>query len=58
MKANHHFDAGQYLQAAQSFAQSSLSFDEVALRFIDVDERDALRYYLVTRLERTRKTVC
>lgn len=39
------------------YAQCSASFEEVTLNFIDIGERDALRYYLVARLERTRKIV-
>ncbi|KAL6310046.1 Pep3/Vps18/deep orange family-domain-containing protein [Sparassis latifolia] len=50
------FDEGRYFQAAQSYAQCSVSFEEVTLKFLDVGERDALRSYLISRLERTRKT--
>lgn len=39
------------MQAAQCYAQSSRSFEYVALRFVDVDERDALRMYLSERLD-------
>ncbi|KIK86558.1 hypothetical protein PAXRUDRAFT_831909 [Paxillus rubicundulus Ve08.2h10] len=50
------FEEGRYFQAAQCYAQCSISFEEVALKFLDVGERDALRSYLISRLERTRKT--
>lgn len=40
------------------YAQCSATFEEVALKFLDKDERDPLRAYLISRLERTRKTVC
>lgn len=56
-QANNFFNAGQYFQAAQSYAHCSATFEEVALKFLDVDERDSLRSYLISRLERTRKTV-
>lgn len=56
-EADAHFAAGRFIQAAQSYAQSSARFEDIALRFIDRDERDALRYYLVARLERLKKTV-
>jgi vacuolar protein sorting-associated protein 18 len=56
MSADHHFESARYIQAAQSYAQSLRTFDEVALRFLEIGQRDALRYYLVSRLERTRKT--
>lgn len=51
------FNQGQFVQAAQSYAQSnSAPFEEVALKFVDAGERDALRYYLRSRLAATRKT--
>ncbi|KZT41330.1 hypothetical protein SISSUDRAFT_1042912 [Sistotremastrum suecicum HHB10207 ss-3] len=55
-QANAFFLEGRYIQSAQSYAQSSTPFEEVVLRFLDAKERDALRYYLVARLERTKKT--
>lgn len=51
------FDEGKFFPAAQAFSQCSITFEEVALKFLDVGERDALRSYLVSRLERTQKTV-
>ncbi|KIY70145.1 hypothetical protein CYLTODRAFT_488298 [Cylindrobasidium torrendii FP15055 ss-10] len=54
-QANAFFDEGRYFQAAQAFSQCSVSFEEVALKFLDAGERDALRSYLISRLERTRK---
>ncbi|CAK5280478.1 unnamed protein product [Mycena citricolor] len=54
-QANAFFDEGRYFQAAQCFAQCSVTFEEVALKFLDAGERDALRSYLISRLERTRK---
>lgn len=56
-EADSYFAAGRYIQSAQSYAQSSKSFEEVVLRFVDKNERDALRYYLVARLERLKRTV-
>lgn len=51
------FKEGRHIQAAQSYAQSfTRTFEEVVLRFLDVDARDALRYYLITRLERLKKS--
>lgn len=51
------FDEGRLFQAAQCYAQCSVPFEEVALKFFDAGERDALRSYLISRLERTKKTV-
>ncbi|KZO98438.1 hypothetical protein CALVIDRAFT_46257 [Calocera viscosa TUFC12733] len=55
--ADAHFLAGRYIPAAQSYALAPLSrsFEAVTLRFLDSGERDALRFYLSARLERTRK---
>ena len=54
--ANSFFSNSQYIQAAQKYALTTRPFEEVTLRFVDAGERDALRYYLVARLLRTRKT--
>ncbi|PFH54792.1 hypothetical protein AMATHDRAFT_72557 [Amanita thiersii Skay4041] len=50
------FGQARYFNAAQCYAQCSATFEEVALKFLDVSERDALRAYLTSRLERTKKT--
>ncbi|KAF7320295.1 Vacuolar protein sorting protein [Mycena kentingensis (nom. inval.)] len=55
-QASAFFAEGRYFQAAQCYSQCSVSFEEVALKFLDVGERDSLRSYLISRLERTRKT--
>ncbi|QRV76011.1 vacuolar protein sorting-associated protein 18 [Ceratobasidium sp. AG-Ba] len=51
------FSQGQFIQSAQSYARSNTApFEEVALKFVDAGERDALRYYLRSRLASLRKT--
>ncbi|KAH7928483.1 hypothetical protein BV22DRAFT_1058671 [Leucogyrophana mollusca] len=55
-QAHAFFEQGRYFQAAQCYAQCSVSFEEVTLKFLDVGARDDLRSYLISRLERTRKT--
>ncbi|KAI0071987.1 hypothetical protein K474DRAFT_1711999 [Panus rudis PR-1116 ss-1] len=50
------FDEGRYFQAASAFAQCSVTFEEVTLKFLDAGQRDALRSYLISRLERTKRT--
>ena len=55
--ADKYFQEGKFIQAAQCYAQSSRGFEEVALAFGDAGENDALRYFLVCRLERLPKTV-
>ncbi|KAG6851223.1 hypothetical protein H0H93_015233 [Arthromyces matolae] len=54
-QADAFFVDSRFFQAAQCYAQCSSSFEEVALKFLDAGERDALRSYLISRLERTRK---
>lgn len=54
-RADNYFDAGRYILSATYYAQSSKPFEEVALKFVGKDERDALRKYLLERLERLRK---
>lgn len=55
-EADAFFAAGRFIPSAQSYAQSSKPFEEVVLRFVDKGERDALRYYLVAKLERLKRT--
>lgn len=47
---------GQYGQAAGVYGKSSKPFEEVALAFIDNDQPDALRKYLLTKLAAYKKT--
>lgn len=56
-KADAFFAQRRFVQAAELYAQSSRSFEEVVLKFIDREERDALRNYLHSRLGRLRKSV-
>ncbi|KAL0951372.1 hypothetical protein HGRIS_008073 [Hohenbuehelia grisea] len=56
-QADAYFAEGRHYQAAQCYAQCSAPFEEVVLKFLDAKERDSLRAYLISRLERTRKTV-
>ncbi|EAL21567.1 hypothetical protein CNBC6050 [Cryptococcus deneoformans B-3501A] len=49
------FEQGRYIQSAQCYSQTNRSFEYVTLRFIDADERDALRIYLSERLNRLDK---
>ncbi|KAA1109993.1 hypothetical protein PGT21_005921 [Puccinia graminis f. sp. tritici] len=54
-QADHYLETGKYISAAQIYAQCSKPFEEVVLGFIDRGERDALRYYLISRLERLKR---
>jgi hypothetical protein len=46
----------QYLEAAAVYGRSSKPFEQVALTFIDANEQDALRKYLLTKLSTLKKT--
>ncbi|WAQ83477.1 hypothetical protein PtA15_3A848 [Puccinia triticina] len=54
-QADHYLQTGKHISAAQIYAQCSKPFEEVVLGFIDRGERDALRYYLISRLERLKR---
>ena len=47
---------GQFLEAASVYGKSSKPFEQVALTFIDQDEQDALRKYLLTKLSTYKKS--
>lgn len=51
-QAKDDFDQRKYMQSAKYFAKSTVPFEEVALKFTRKKERDALRFFLVSRLER------
>jgi hypothetical protein len=45
----------QYMEAATVYGRSSKPFEQVALAFIDANEQDALRKYLLTKLSTLKK---
>lgn len=47
----------RFQQAAISFSQSQLSFEEVALKFIQVERTDALKTFLIKKLASLHKEV-
>lgn len=46
-----------YTNAAKCYAQAQVSFEEVALKFIQVDERQALRMFLLKKLDSLKNQV-
>ncbi|KAJ3274967.1 hypothetical protein HK104_003995, partial [Borealophlyctis nickersoniae] len=55
-QAEYYFSQGRYVLSAAYYAQSiSLSFEEISLRFIHRNERDALKHYLIKKLERLKR---
>ncbi|KAF9362080.1 hypothetical protein BGX26_004165 [Mortierella sp. AD094] len=55
LQANHNFSQGLYMLSAKYYAQSAVPFEEVALKFVERDSRDALRSYLLAKLDKLRK---
>lgn len=53
---DHLVSKGQYSEAAGVYGKSSKPFEEVALIFIDNDQPDALRKYLLTKLSTYKKS--
>lgn len=51
-QAKEDFEQHRYMQSAKYFAKSTVPFEEVALKFTQKKERDALRFFLISRLER------
>ena len=47
---------GQFMEAASVYGKSSKAFEEVALTFIDNDQQDALRRYLLSKLSSYKKS--
>ncbi|EDO47847.1 predicted protein [Nematostella vectensis] len=45
------FDKKSYTAAAKCYAETQVSFEEVALKFIHVEDRQALRMFLIKKLE-------
>ncbi|KAG0167963.1 hypothetical protein DFQ28_011230 [Apophysomyces sp. BC1034] len=54
-QARDYFAQRRYQMSAKYFAESTVSFEEVALKFMQNKERDALRIYLTCKLDRLRK---
>ncbi|KIR32632.1 hypothetical protein I352_05059 [Cryptococcus deuterogattii MMRL2647] len=55
LEKGEYVDALNFAKSAQCYAQTNRSFEYVTLRFIDTDERDALRIYLSEKLNRLDK---
>ncbi|KAI9677456.1 MAG: hypothetical protein M1817_006410 [Caeruleum heppii] len=53
---DHLISKGHYIEAAGVLGKSSKPFEQVCLTFIDHNEQDALRKYLITKLSTLRKS--
>ena len=55
-QANHYFKNEKYIQSAQIYSKvKNQSFESIVLKFIDKNERDGLRYYLISKLDKLKK---
>jgi hypothetical protein len=50
-QAEHYFEQGRYEDAAIVFSQSYLSFEQVTLKFMQINKKDALKLFLLRKLE-------
>lgn len=50
-QAEYYFKEKKFHEAAVLFSQSQLSFEEVTLKFIQVNRKDALKTFLLKKLE-------
>ncbi|EDV25490.1 uncharacterized protein TRIADDRAFT_55631 [Trichoplax adhaerens] len=48
-QADHFFDNKEYQSAALFYAQSQKSFEQVALKFLELNRRDALKVFLIQK---------
>jgi len=49
-EAEHLFASRQYLESAKVYAETQTSFEEVALKFIALEDKDALKQFLMHKL--------
>ncbi|OAD75205.1 hypothetical protein PHYBLDRAFT_186318 [Phycomyces blakesleeanus NRRL 1555(-)] len=54
-QARDYFGQRRFQMSAKYFAESTVPFEEVVLKFVEKEERDALRVYLTSKLNRLRK---
>eukprot|EP00163_Fabomonas_tropica_P023207 TRINITY_DN40509_c0_g1_i1.p1 TRINITY_DN40509_c0_g1~~TRINITY_DN40509_c0_g1_i1.p1 ORF type:complete len:911 (+),score=256.88 TRINITY_DN40509_c0_g1_i1:23-2734(+) len=54
-QADHYFQHGQYELAATFYAKTQKLFEEVTLRFVSQNERDALKTYLLHKMDSLRR---
>ncbi|KAK8803432.1 hypothetical protein WA158_001126 [Blastocystis sp. Blastoise] len=50
-EADYFFNKGDYMHAAKSYAETTCNLEEISLRFMDVQQRDALSLYLSTKAD-------
>lgn len=55
-QAAHNMDKGEYQTAADLFARSDVPIEQVSIKFLELDNREALLIYLQRKLDTTKKT--
>ena len=56
-QAEHFFELGKFTKAATFYGKTAISFEEISLRFIRMNNRDALKTYLLQKLQNFSQTV-
>lgn len=56
-QADHFFSQGSYELAAKYYGKTTKQFEEVCLQFIDKNERDALKTFLLNKLDNLKPSV-
>lgn len=52
------FLSERFLESAEAYAKTCASFEEVALKFVSLEKKDALRYFLLLKLDNLKSQVC
>lgn len=50
-EAEHHFKAGEYKKSAALYASSQKSFEEIALKFMELENEEPLKEFLISKLD-------
>jgi hypothetical protein len=53
-EAEYLFSAGKFIESAEAYASTQTSFEEVALKFVTLEKKEALKHFLKIRLDNLR----
>lgn len=52
------FLSERFLESAEAYAKMRASFEEVTLKFVSLEKKDALQYFLLLKLDHMKSQVC
>jgi hypothetical protein len=55
VQADHYFNTNNFKLAAEYYGKTQRPFEEITLKFIAINENDALKTYLVHKLQATKQ---